>query len=266
MATSTILHPKVVSQTEWLVARKKLLAKEKELTHMRDALAAERLDLPWVRVEKNYVFDTTSGKRSLAELFDGRSQLAIYHFMFGPEWKEGCPGCSLTVEGFDGANPHLAQRDLTLCAVSRATMPQIEAFQKRMGWKFPWVSSNQNSFNYDFNVSLTKEQIAAGKSYNFGTIDFQMDEGPGMSFFYKDGSGQIFHTYSSYARSLEELMAVYTILDRAPKGRDEEGMKPHPMAWVRHHDRYEPRATDSAKSQGAAAKVADTGCCSSGSH
>jgi predicted dithiol-disulfide oxidoreductase (DUF899 family) len=232
---------------------------------MRNALAAERLDLPWVRVEKNYIFDTPAGKKSLADLFDGRSQLAIYHFMFGPEWKEGCPGCSLTVEGFDGSIPHLAQRDVTLCAVSRATLPQIEAFQKRMGWKFPWVSSNANTFNYDYNVSFTKEQIAAGKNYNFGTINFSVDEGPGISFFYKDPSGQIFHTYSAYARSLEELMPVYTILDRAPKGRDEEALKPRPMAWLRHHDRYEPRPADSAKSLGVAAKAAgnaaETGCC-----
>jgi predicted dithiol-disulfide oxidoreductase (DUF899 family) len=266
MATTTIVHPKVVSQSEWLDARKKLFEKEKELTHLRDALAAERLDLPWVRVEKNYIFDTPTGKKSLSDLFEGRSQLAIYHFMFGPEWKEGCPGCSITADGFDAANVHLAQRDVTLCAVSRATMPQIDAFQKRMGWKFPWVSSNTNAFNYDYKVSFTKEQIAAGKNYNFGTVDFAMDEGPGLSFFYKDPSGQIFHTYSTYARGGEEMIGAYFFLDRAPKGRDEENFKPHPMAWVRHHDRYEPRAAEPARSKAAAVKAADSGCCSSGSH
>jgi predicted dithiol-disulfide oxidoreductase (DUF899 family) len=241
MASSAMVNAKIVSRAEWLAARKKLLVKEKELTHMRDALSEERRALPWVRIEEDYRFDTPDGKKSLAELFDGRSQLAVYHFMFGPDWKEGCPSCSMAGDGFDGANMHLAQRDVTFTAISRAPLAQLEAFKKRMGWHFPWASSHGNSFNHDFKVSFTKEELAAGKCYNFGTVDFPAEEAPGLSMFYKDASRQVFHTYSTFGRGLDELLGLYYFLDRAPKGRDEESL-PHPMAWVRHHDRYAPRA------------------------
>ncbi|HEX8871489.1 MAG TPA: DUF899 domain-containing protein [Candidatus Acidoferrum sp.] len=261
MATSAVQHPKVVSQAEWLAARKILLAREKELTHRRDALAAERRLLPWVRVEKNYLFDAPGGKKTLAELFDGRSQLAIYHFMFGPEWKEGCPSCSMAADGFDSVAVHLAQRDVTLAAVSRATLPQIEAFKNRMGWRFPWVSSNGTSFNSDFRVSFTREELAAGNCYNFATSGFPADEAPGLSIFHKDAAGNVFHTYSTYGRGLEELLGAYFLLDRVPKGRDEDAL-PGPMAWVRHHDRYETRPVERQQS----APKADSGCCSAGGH
>ena len=240
MSTSTIdLGHKVVSSDEWLDARKKFLAKEKELTRLRDELSKQRLELPWERVEKNYVFDGPNGKETLGDLFGGRSQLLIYHFMFGPEWKEGCQSCSLVAESIDGSLVHLASRDVTLIAVSRATLPQIEAFKKRMGWGFKWVSSNANDFNWDYHVSFTKEEVARGKmNYNFSDGVFPSDEGPGLSAFYKNERGEIFHTYSAYARGLEMLLNTYSYLDLAPKGRDESGLS-YPMAWVRHHDKYE---------------------------
>ena len=252
MATSAIANPKIASRSEWLAARKKLLAKEKEYTHMRDALAAERRALPWVRLDQNYVFDTPAGKKSLADLFDGRTQLAVYHFMFGPDWKEGCPSCSMAADGFDGMNWHLIQRDVTFTAISRAPLEQIEAFKKRMGWRFPWASSKDTSFNHDFQVSFTKEELASGKIYNFGTMNFPAEEAPGFSVFAKDASGNVYHTYSTFGRGLDELLGLYYFLDRTPKGRDEDAL-PHPMAWVRHHDRYETRPPG-----------ADSGCCSTG--
>ena len=251
MATNAVASPKIASRSEWLAARKKLLAKEKEYTHMRDALAAERRALPWVRVEQNYVFDTPAGKKALADLFDGRSQLAVYHFMFGPDWKEGCPSCSMAADGFDGVNWHLTQRDVTFTAISRASLDQIEAFKKRMGWRFPWVSSGNNTFNHDYQVSFTKEELASGKVYNYGTMSFPAEEAPGFSTFAKDASGNVFHTYSTFGRGLDELLGAYYFLDRTAKGRNEDSL-PHPMAWVRHHDRYEIRP------------VADSGCCSAG--
>jgi len=252
MAPSAIANPKIASRSEWLAARKKLLANEKEYTHMRDALAAERRALPWVRLDQNYVFDTPAGKKSLADLFDGRAQLAVYHFMFGPDWKEGCPSCSMAADGFDGMNWHLIQRDVTFTAISRAPLEQIEAFKKRMGWRFPWVSSKDTSFNHDFQVSFTKEELASGKIYNFGTMNFPAEEAPGFSVFAKDASGNLYHTYSTFGRGLDELLGLYYFLDRTPKGRDEDTL-PHPMAWVRHHDRYETRPPG-----------ADSGCCSTG--
>jgi len=250
--TNVVVGSKIVSQPEWLAARKKLLAKEKELTHLRDALAAERRALPWVRVEQNYVFDTPAGKKTMAELFDGRSQLAVYHFMFGPEWKEGCPSCSMAADGFDGVHPHLIQRDVTFTAISQGSLDQIQAFKKRMGWRFPWASSQGNTFNHDFQVSFTKEELASGEVYNFGTMKFGSEEAPGFSMFAKDSSGNVFHTYSTYGRGLDELLGVYYFLDRSAKGRDEDALS-FPMAWVRHHDRYEVRPTGG-----------DSGCCSAG--
>jgi len=235
----TIKNPKIVSQAEWLAARKKLLAKEKQLTRERDAIAAERRQLPWVKVEKNYVFDSPGGKKTLADLFEGRSQLIVYHFMFGPEWKEGCPSCSFNMDHTDPALVHLAQRDVSFAAVSRAPLPKIEAFKKRMGWRFNWVSSNGTDFNYDYHVSFTPEEIAKGKvEYNFELMEFPSTEAPGVSVFYKDKDGNIFYTYSAYARGAESTMNTYNYLDFVPKGRDEDGL-PFTMAWLRHHDRYE---------------------------
>lgn len=239
MSTRTVDNPKIVSREEWLGARKKLLAREKRLTHERDAIAAERRQLPWVKVEKNYVFDTPSGKQTLADLFDGKSQLIVYHFMFGPDWQEGCPSCSFIMDHTDGALAHLAQRDVSFAAISRAPISKIEAFKKRLGWKFNWVSSNGNDFNYDYHVSFTPEQKAQGKvEYNFDLMEFPSAEAPGISVFYKDKNGTIFHTYSAYARGTEAPLGTYAYLDLVPKGRDEDGLR-FTMAWLRHHDRYD---------------------------
>ncbi len=229
---------RIASQQEWISARKELLRKEKDLTRQRDELSRQRRELPWLKVEKNYVFDGPQGEETLAGLFDGRSQLIVYHFMFGPEWEQGCQSCSLVADHMDGSVVHLAQRDVTLAVVSRAPFPRIEAFKKRMGWRFPWVSSFANSFNSDYHVSFSKDQMAQGKVYyNFESSGFPSDEAPGASVFYKDADGGIFHTYSTYGRGLEELLGVYRYLDMTPKGRDEDALT-YPMAWVRHHDRY----------------------------
>ncbi len=229
---------KVVSREEWLEARKAHLAKEKELTRLRDELSRQRRELPWVRVEKRYVFDGPGGKETLADLFGGRSQLIVYHFMFGPEWEQGCPSCSFLSDHIDGALVHLAQRDVTLLAVSRAPLSQIEAFKKRMGWRFNWVSSYGSDFNYDYHVSFTKEEMAKAKVYyNYDLREFGSEEAPGTSVFYKDATGAIFHTYSSYARGLDMLVGAYNYLDLVPRGRDEAEL-PWTMAWVRHHDKY----------------------------
>lgn len=230
---------KIVSQEEWLKARSALLAKEKALTRQHDELARQRRELPCVRVEKSYAFDGPRGKVSLAELFDGQDQLVIYHFMLGPDWKEGCPSCSYLMDHLDGAVAHLRARNVTFALVSRAPLPSIEAFKKRMGWHFAWVSSQGTNFNGDFGVSYTKEQIAAGKpSYNYGTIPPFGEECPGLSVFAKGEDGQIYHTYSTYARGLESMIGTYAILDMVPNGRDEAGL-PMTMSWVKHHDKYE---------------------------
>jgi predicted dithiol-disulfide oxidoreductase (DUF899 family) len=236
----------VVSPSEWLKARKALLAKEKEFSKTRDQLSAARRDLPWVKVEKNYVFDGPSGKETLADLFAGKSQLMIYHFMLGPGWVQGCPSCSFLADHFDGANIHLVQRDVSLVVVSRAPLAEIEAYKKRMGWKFKWVSSNGTDFNHDFHVSFTKDEMESGAEYNYATGKIPSEELPGLSAFIKD-SGGVFHTYSSYARGLDTLVGAYNFLDMAPKGRDEGGL-PWSMAWVRRHDEYE-------------ATPAKAGCC-----
>jgi len=238
MATSAVLDRKIVSHKEWLAARTEFLKKEKEFTRLRDQLNKQRRDLPWESVEKNYVFDGPEGKESLADLFAGRSQLLVYHFMLGPEWVEGCPSCSLLADHFDGAIPHLNARDVTFLAISRAPLSQIQAFQKRMGWKFKWVSSNGIDFNFDYKVSFTPEDIGKGEpTYNFNTIPFQLEEGPGLSAFYKDAAGAVFHTYSTFARGLDMNIGAYNFLDLVPKGRDEEGLA-FTMAWVKHHDKY----------------------------
>ena len=232
------MQHQVVSQEEWLAARKQLLSQEKEFTRLRDQLSAERRELPWVKVDKEYVFDGPDGKETLADLFDGRSQLIVYHFMFGPGWEQGCPSCSFVSDHIDGANWHLPQRDVTLLAVSRAPLAEIEAFKQRMGWRFKWVSSYENDFNHDFHVSFTPDEMARGEVYyNYTMTEFPSEEAPGLSAFYKDPSGAIFHTYSTYARGLDMLVGAYNYLDLAPKGRDEADL-PWTMAWVRHHDRY----------------------------
>ena len=227
---------KIVSHDEWIAARKEYLIKEKDFSRQRDELSRLRRDLPMEKVEKAYVFDGSEGKESLAELFDGRGQLVVYHFMLGPGWKEGCPSCSLLADHFDGSIIHLAQRDVTFVVVSRAPLAEIQAFQKRMGWKFKWVSSFGSDFNPDFQASA--KPGASGKSYyNYGEVDFPSEERPGASVFYKDAPGDVFHTYSTYARGLDILIGAYNVLDLTPRGRHEEGLK-HGMAWVRHHDRY----------------------------
>jgi len=229
----------IVSQEEWIAARKELLTKEKELTRLSDQLSAERRALPWVKVSKNYVFDAPGGKVTLADLFAGRNQLAIYHFMFGPDWQEGCPSCSFVSDHFDGALPHLAARDVTMAAVSRAPLAKLEAFKKRMGWHFDWVSSYGGDFNADFHVSFAEKEMAQGKvDYNYTLQEFPSAEAPGLSFFYKDAAGDVFHTYSTYGRGVEALVGAYRILDMAPKGRDEDHLD-FAMAWVRYHDRYD---------------------------
>jgi len=238
MTSTQVEHPPVVSPVEWLAARKELLAKEKQFTRDRDALSEQRRKLPWVKVDKEYVFDGPSGKVTMASLFEGRSQLMVYHFMLGPGWEEGCKSCSYLADHFDGPNIHLVHRDVTLLAVSRAPWPQIGAFRKRMGWRFPWVSSFGNDFNHDYHVSFTKDEIASGKAYyNYRESSSAMEELPGLSVFYKDAADDIFHTYSTYGRGLDILVGAYNFLDMAPKGRDEEGLK-FTMAWVRHHDKY----------------------------
>ncbi len=230
---------RVVSREQWLEARKAHLAREKELTKLHDRLAAERRALPWVRVEKDYVFDGPDGKVRLADLFGGRSQLVIYHFMLGPDWQEGCPSCSFVSDHTRGALQHLAARDVTFALVSRAPLAKIEAFKKRMGWPFNWVSSFGTDFNRDFGVSFTADEVAQGKTlYNYKVQAFPSQEGPGISVFYKDAAADVFHTYSTYGRGLEPLVGAYMILDMVPRGRDEDGLR-FPMEWVRHHDRYE---------------------------
>lgn len=228
----------IVSQSEWLKARKVLLAKEKAFTRARDALSAQRRELPWVKVDKAYVFDGPKGRETLPELFGDKSQLLIYHFMLGPGWVQGCPSCSYLADHFDGAIIHLAQRDVAFVVVSRAPFKEIEAYRKRMGWQFKWVSSNGNDFNHDFHVSFTPQEKASGKvEYNYEMTDFPSEEAPGLSAFIKQ-NGAVFHTYSAYARGLDILVGTYNFLDLAPKGRDEESL-PWSMAWVCRHDEYE---------------------------
>ena len=230
----------VVSWQEWLPARLELLAKEKELRRHMDEVARLRRDLPWRRVEQNYTFETGEGRKTLSELFEGRSQLVIYHFMFGPNSKQGCSGCSFVADHMEGARLHLPQRDVTLLAVSRAPLVKIDLFKKRMGWKFHWVSSAGSTFNFDYHVSFKQEEVGPGEVYyNYHRKAFRESEEPGLSVFYKN-AGQVFHCYSTYARGLDILIGTYNYLDLVPKGRDEDGLE-LPMAWLRHHDRYEDR-------------------------
>ena len=228
---------RIVSQAEWLVARKDLLTREKELTRTRDALARHRRALPWVQVEKDYLFDGPRGKQSLADLFDGRSQLIVYHFMLGPGWEEGCKSCSYLADHFDGANWHLPHRDVTFVAISRAPRAEIDAYKTRMGWRFPWFSSFGNDFNFDYHVSFTPEEEKKNEVYyNYERSEFMCDEMPGVSVFYQDEAGTVFHTYSAFARGLDQLVGTYQLLDLVPKGRDEN--TEFTMDWVRRHDEY----------------------------
>jgi predicted dithiol-disulfide oxidoreductase (DUF899 family) len=229
-------HP-VVDRAQWLEARQALLAEEKAFTRSRDALAAARQALPWVKVEKDYRFDTESGPKPLGELFAGRNQLVVYHFMFGEGWEAGCPSCSLIAEGFDGIVTHLAQRDVAFVAASRAPLATLLAYRARLGWHFPWVSSGGSDFNRDFAVGFTPQEIEGEVTYNYAQRKFPVTEAPGLSVFARNDGGAVFHTYSTYARGLDPLMGVYQYLDLVPKGRDEAAL-PWTMAWVRRHDEY----------------------------
>ena len=238
MTKSMMDRPKVVSQEEWLAARQQHLKKEKEFSLLRDDLSRQRRQLPWVKVEKNYLFEGPDGKESLSDLFGGKSQLIVYHFMLGPGWDQGCPSCSFIADHMDGSVIHLAQRDVTLVVVSRAPLSEITKFQNRMGWRFKWVSSNGNDFNFDYHVSFAKDELAKGEVYyNYKKQKFGSEEGPGLSVFHQDAAGNVFHTYSTYSRGLDILIGAYNYLDLTPKGRDEADL-PHGMSWVRHHDRY----------------------------
>jgi predicted dithiol-disulfide oxidoreductase (DUF899 family) len=248
-ATNQMNHPPIVPEAEWLVARKDLLTREKDLTRLRDEVSKHRRALPWVKVDKEYLFYGQEGKETLADLFDGRRQLIVYHFMFGPGWEEGCKSCSYLADHFDGANWHLPHRDVTFVVVSRAPLSEFEPYKKRMGWRFEWVSSHGSDFNFDYHVSFAEDEVGAEGDYNYENQEIGSDEMPGASVFYKDADGAIFHTYSAYARGLDILIGAYNLLDLTPKGRDEAEL-PWTMAWVRRHDEYE----DAEKSRS---------CCSS---
>ena len=229
----------VVSQEEWLKARLELLAKEKEFTRLRDQLSQQRRELPWEQVDKQYVFDSPNGKETLAEVFDNRSQLLVYHFMFAPDWEAGCRHCSWWADNFERNIVHLNHRDVTMVAVSHAPLWKLEAFKKRMGWTFKWLSAANTDFNYDYHISFTPAEVEKGEIYqNYRQKTSSMSEVAGASVFYKDPLGTIFHTYSCYERGLDMLNAGYHLLDLVPKGRDEDGLA-FPQAWVRYRDSYE---------------------------
>jgi predicted dithiol-disulfide oxidoreductase (DUF899 family) len=236
--TGSLEDHKVVSRNEWLKARMTLLKKEKEFIVLRDQLSQQRLNLPWIAVDKEYVFEGPNGKETLSELFDGRSQLIVYHFMFDPSWEAGCPSCSFWADNFNGIIVHLNQRDVTMIAVSRAPYNKLADYEKRMGWNFKWVSSYDTDFNFDYNVSFRSEETARKEGmYNFTIQDPLSPEREGVSVFYKDPAGRIFHTYSAYARGIDMLNVAYHYLDLVPKGRDEAGHE-FPQFWVRRHDEY----------------------------
>lgn len=248
------MEHRVVSREEWLAARERLLEREKEITRMRDEIGRRRRELPWVKVEKRYVFDTPEGAQTLADLFAGRSQLIVYHFMFAPGWKEGCPGCSFLADHVAGALPHLEHHDVSLVVVSRAPRSDFEPFRRRMGWRFRWVSSFGGDFNGDYGVSFTREDLAKGPTaYNYRLREEQSEgEAPGVSVFYRNDRGEVFHTYSAYARGAELLIGAYNYLDLTPKGRNETGPGFNLGDWVRHHDKYD----DEPKVGGGAARAA----------
>lgn len=251
--TTALTHHPVVSRDQWIAERKALLAQEKALTRLRDRIAAERRALPWTRLAQDYVFDTVDGPRRLSQLFQGRRQLLVQHFMFGPGWEQGCKSCSFMADHLDGMAAHLAQRDITLLAVSRAPLADLQRFRQRMGWQFAWASSNGNDFNRDFHVSFGPEDRSDGAVYyNFHMTAFPQEEAPGISVFYKDDAGEAFHTYSTFGRGVEVMMGAYPLIDLTPKGRDEDGLS-YTMAWVRHHDRYASQAQTTASCCGAKA-------------
>ncbi len=253
---------RIVSREAWLQARKALLADEKELTRRRDQLSARRRDLPWVKIEKAYAFDTPQGKKTLADLFDGRSQLIIKHFMLAPGQKDGCVGCSFESDHVDGALKHIEHHDVTYVAVARAPLDEIETFRTRMGWHFKWVSSYGSDFNYDFGVSFTPEQIATGPvTYNYRETPVPLEDLSGFSVFYKDENGDMFHTYSTFGRGAEDILGSYMFLDMTPKGRNEHGPNFNLTDWVRHHDRYDAAGHVGPNGRWVAAEPAD--CCHS---
>lgn len=232
---------RVVTPEQWLAARRELLREEKELTHARERLAQKRRALPWTRIDHAYQFESRTGRVTLGDLFDGRSQLIVYHFMLAPGWDEGCRGCSFVSDHFDGALPHINARDISFAAISRAPLAEIERFKERMGWSFPWVSSHGTTFNHDFGVTFTPEECADGnRNYNYGSGPAHAEDLPGLSVFARNSAGEIFHTYSTYSRGLDALINAYNLIDLTPKGRDEDP-EAH-MNWVRHHDRYESAA------------------------
>ncbi|MGA2245628.1 MAG: thioredoxin family protein [Verrucomicrobiota bacterium] len=237
---------KVVTRKDWLVARKKLLVKEKKFSKLRDEMNLQRRKLPWVKIDKEYDFDGPAGRVTLADLFCGRSQLLIYHFMFGPGWQDGCPHCSFWADHFDSVHSHIGQRDTAFAVVSRAPWKEIEPFKKRMGWQFKWLSSFKTDFNFDFNVSFTPEQRKSGKAvYNYAPLDMDIDEREGASAFYRDKNGDIYHTYSTYGRGIDLMNATYNFLDLTAKGRDEN--PEHSQDWVRYHDKYKGITSDSCR-------------------
>jgi len=238
MKKNSFKNPTVVSEDKWLAARLELLRKEKEYTKLGDLLAASRRELPWVKINKAYTFESPDGKVTLADLFEGRSQLMIQHFMLGPGWEQGCKSCSFMMDHFNPTVPHLNARNVSFAAISHAPLGEILPFKARMGWSANWVSSHGTDFNQDFNVSFTEEEIArGGVYYNYGKMDFPQTEAPGISVFAKDDDGNVYHTYSTYGRGVEVVMTTYDLLDLVPKGRDEDPEAS--MSWVRHHDRYE---------------------------
>ena len=228
-------HP-IVSRQDWIAARKQLLAREKDFTRMRDELTAARRNLPWERVDKRYVFQTDAGPKTLAELFGDKQQLVVYHFMFGPTWDQGCKSCSFWADNFNGIVTHLEHRDVSFTAISRAPLPKLQAYAQRMGWSFPWVSSCETDFNFDYGVSFRPDDGAA--TYNFEPVKGTFEEREGASVFFKDGSGDVLHTYSCYARGIDLMNTAYNILDIVPRGRNEAGL-PMPMSWLRRRDEYE---------------------------
>jgi predicted dithiol-disulfide oxidoreductase (DUF899 family) len=236
--------PDIVSPEKWLALRRELLSEEKQLTKLRDQLAVRRRELPWVKVDQAYTFESPAGRVSLADLFEGRSQLVVYHFMFGPGWEEGCKSCSYVSDHLAPAVVHLRARDVAFAAISHAPLAEIAPFQQRMGWGFNWVSAHGSDFNRDYHVSFTAEEMARGKvDYNYQLMDFPVDEAPGLSVFAQDADGRVYHTYSTYGRGLDQLIGTYTVLDLVPKGRNEDSEMP--MGWLRYHDRYDHAAVAS---------------------
>ena len=228
----------VLSHDDWIEARKDLLEKEKAFTRARDEISAARRDLPWELIDRDYRFTATDGEKSLADLFAGRGQLTVVHFMLGPGWEQGCPSCSFMADHYNPAVVHLAHRDVSLVAVSRAPIDEIETFRNRMGWDFPWVSSHGSDFNHDFQVSFGDAEMEKGEMYyNYRNTSFPASEAPGISYFAKGDDGEVYHTYSTYGRGLDIFITAYNFLDHAPKGRDEQDLS-YGMEWVRHHDRY----------------------------